>query len=77
MRRCRAEGVHIDVELDGPVIDVAVTNVRLGPDCVGVSAKDAPVDIVEVFRWVALADLVGDALGEVLDEVIHSPKQIT
>lgn len=75
-RRRRSEGVLVHVEVYGPVVHVAVADIRLCTERVAIAAKHAPVHVVEVLARVALADFVLDAIGEVVDKVVDRPVQI-
>jgi hypothetical protein len=61
------------VKRDCPVIHIAIAIVRLRTYRVSVSAENAPVDIVEISRYIALADFEVDAFREVGWIVVRGP----
>ncbi len=60
-----------EVEPDRPVVHVVVD--RLRPEVVGVAREPAPVDVVEVFAFRALAHAEDDPVGEVGGKVPLRP----
>lgn len=63
----------INDERQSPVIHVAIAVVRLWANGVGITTKNAPVHIVEVLGFVAIADTEVDAIGKVGRVVVLGP----
>ena len=64
---------RLQVEEDGPVVDVAVAVVWVFTDGVRVAPEHAPVHVVQVLSHVTLTNLERHAIWEVVDEIVGRP----
>ena len=63
----------LQIESNSPVVDIAIADVLFWARVVTPSAKDTPMNVVEIFANIALTNLEIDTIREILDEVPVGP----
>ncbi|KAK6699420.1 hypothetical protein SNK05_012231 [Fusarium graminearum] len=61
------------VKRNCPIVDIAVANILLRTRVIALSAKNTPVNIVEILANIAFTDLEIDTVGEILDKIPVGP----
>lgn len=62
-----------DIKGNGPIVNIPVALYLLGPYSVGITTKDAPVDIIEVGGFIRRSHMEVDTIWEIIQVVICCP----